>query len=230
MKTAGILGGMGPIATLDFLFKIVKNTDAKQDSEHVHMLVDNNTEIPDRSAYIQGSGENPEKFIIDSALKLQEMGSDFIVMPCNTAHYFYDNVKKALKIPVINMIDETAKNLIGETKVGLLATKGTYFSNVYEKVFTNYNIELVTPPMKFQDVIMEIIYKVKGGEIEFDKDKIDLIIEYFNNLGVKKLILGCTELPIVFKNVRVEGELVDPTKILAISVIKRAGKKVLSNL
>lgn len=227
MKIAGILGGMGPLATMDLSNKIIKYTDAEKDSDHVHILIDNNTEIPDRTAYILGEGKNPEKYLIDSALKLEAMGADFIVMPCNTAHYFYENVKGTVKIPFINMIDEIAKELKGTKKVGLLATKGTYYSNIYENIFNKYGIEVAVPPVDLQEIVMELIYKVKNGNSNINEIPIDSVIEYFYKLGIDNIILGCTELPVAFEKMKIKGNFLDPTKILAISTIKLVGKKVI---
>jgi aspartate racemase len=226
MKIAGILGGMGPLATMDLSNKIIKYTDAEKDSDHVHILIDNNTEIPDRTAYILGKGQNPEKYLIDSALKLEAMGADFIVMPCNTAHYFYENVKKSVKIPFINMIGEVAKELKGIKKVGLLATKGTYYGKIYENIFNKHGIEVTVPPLDLQEVVMELIYKVKNGNSDLSEVPIDSVIEYFYKLGIDKIILGCTELPVAFEKMGIKGSFLDPTKILAISTIKLVGKKV----
>lgn len=226
MKIAGVLGGMGPIATIDLLNKIIRYTDAKKDSDHLHTLVDSYTEIPDRTAYILGQGENPEKYLIDSALKLEAMGASFIVMPCNTAHYFYEKVCGAVKIPFINMIDEVAKELDGVKKVGLLATKGTYKGHIYENIFNRYGIEVEVPTTDMQEIVTDLIYRIKEGQDNIDQVSIDQVLDYFSNLGIDKIILGCTELPVAFERLKIEGEFLDPTKILAISTIRLMGKKV----
>ena len=226
MKIAGVLGGMGPLATIDLLNKIIKYTDAKKDSDHVHTLMDSYTEIPDRTAYILGQGENPEKHLIDSALKLEAMGASFIVMPCNTAHYFYEKVSGAVKIPFINMIDEVAKELEGVKRVGLLATKGTYKGHIYENIFNRYGIEVEVPPIDMQEIVTELIYNVKEGQDNIDQVSIGKVLDYFYNLRIDKIILGCTELPVAFERLKIEGEFLDPTKILALSTVRLMGKKV----
>ncbi|MCS5420950.1 MULTISPECIES: aspartate/glutamate racemase family protein [Psychrilyobacter] len=226
MKIVGVLGGMGPLATMDLCNKIIKYTDAKKDSDHVHTLIDNNTEIPDRTAYILGKGENPEKYLIDSALKLEDMGVSFIVIPCNTAHYFYEKIQKSIKIPVVNMIDEVAKELKDVKKVGLLATKGTYSGHIYEDTFDKYGIKVEVPPMELQEIVMELIYRVKEGKDNIDEVDIDSVIEYFRKLGIDNIILGCTELPVAFEQLGIKGKFLDPTKILAISTIRLMGKRV----
>ena len=226
MRIAGVLGGMGPLATIDLLNKIVKYTDAKKDSDHAHTLVDNYTDIPDRTAYIFGHGENPVRHLIDSALKLEAMGASFIVMPCNTAHYFYEKICEAIKIPFINMIDEVAKELDGVKKVGLLATKGTYKGRIYNNIFDKYGIEVEVPPIDMQEIITELIYNLKEGKDIVNNLPIHKVLDYFSNLGIEKIILGCTELPVAFEKLEIQGDFIDPTKILAISTIKLMEKKI----
>ena len=127
MKTVGIIGGMGPLATVDLFGKIVNLTDAKCDNDHIHILIDNNTYIPDRTSYILGDGENPIDELVKSAKRLKNMGADFLIMPCNTAHYFYNDIINNVSIPFINMIEETANYINNKNikKVGLLSTTGT---------------------------------------------------------------------------------------------------------
>ncbi|MGB6128441.1 MAG: amino acid racemase [Psychrilyobacter sp.] len=226
MKIAGVLGGMGPLATIDLLNKIVKHTDAKKDSDHVHTLVDNYTGIPDRTAYILGNGENPEKYLVESALKLEAMGASFIVMPCNTAHYFYEKIYGTVKIPFVNMIEEVAKELDGVKKVGLLATKGTYRGHIYENIFNKYGIEIEVPPVDLQEIVNQLIYNLKEGKDNINEVPIDKVLDYFSNLGIDNIILGCTELPVAFEMLNVKGNFLDPTKILALSTIKLMGKTI----
>jgi aspartate racemase len=225
MKIAGVLGGMGPLATVALLQKIIKYTDAKKDSDHVHTIVDNYTEIPDRSAYILGHGENPLKYLIDSASKLETVGANFIVMPCNTAHYFYDDISKNINIPFINMIEEVAKVSKNIKKVGLLATKGTYVGKVYENVFSNYETKIEVPPLELQEIVTKLIYCIKNGKDDLHKIPIYKVLDYFSDLGVDKIILGCTELPLAFEKLELKGDFLDPTKILALSTIELAEKK-----
>ena len=108
MKTIGIIGGMGPMATVDLMQKIIQATDAHEDQEHIHILVDNNTDIPDRTAAILGQGPSPLPELLKSAERLTTQGADFLIMGCNTAHYFLPLMLPELKIPVISMIEATA--------------------------------------------------------------------------------------------------------------------------
>lgn len=225
MKTLGILGGMGPLATADLFYKIITLTQAESDRDHIHIITDNYCDIPDRSAYILKRGEDPIHHMYEAAKKLEDIGVDFLVMPCNTAHYFYDRLAKKINIPFLNMITETAIYLRGESRVGLLATEGTYKAELYEKKFHPYNITVVTPSDNIKKLINTIIYKFKGGKFISETDLLT-ILHYFKEKDINNLILGCTELPLIFKDITYDISLTDPTEILAKAAIRYAGKKV----
>lgn len=200
-KVVGILGGMGPQATCDLFSKIISYTNAENDQENIHLLIDNNVEIPDRTSYILGKGENPIAYMIETAVKLKNAGAEIIIMPCNTAHYFYDKLREAVGVPFINMIEEVGKYIYesyGKCKVGLLATTGTYEGKVYETYCGKYNIEIISPDNEDKNYILDLIYKVKAGYMNFNVEKITEILNKFKGKGINIIILGCTELPLVF--------------------------------
>ena len=126
-KIVGIIGGMGPGATALLFQKLINYTDAENDCEHMHIVIDNNTSIPDRTTAILQGDDSPAKAIVESGKKLQEYGVDLILIPCNTSHYFYSQIQEQLDVTVVNMIEETAKICVGKgyKKVGILATTGT---------------------------------------------------------------------------------------------------------
>lgn len=233
MKTVGILGGMGPLATVDLFKKIVTLTQAGSDNEHIHIIIDNNTEIPDRTDHIINNGENPENHLIKSALKLEMMGADVLIMPCNTAHFFYDKVVKYISVPFLNMIEETAKEIIGKfpsyKRTGLLATEGTCRAGVYDRVFEKYGIELIKPDSENQKYVTELIYGIKQGRSNMDITGFYKVISWFKEQGVDVLILGCTELPVAFAMYDIRVNYLDPTRILACSAIRFAGAKVIGD-
>lgn len=223
MKKVGILGGMGPLATVDLFNKIVTMTNANCDNDHIHILIDNNTEIPDRTSFILGEGEDPTPELVKSATTLEAMGADFIVIPCNTAHHFYKFVQDSVSIPVINMIEETSKFIINmnldSNKVGLISTTGTIVSGVYDTMFKKYGLEIVKPDTKGQQVIMDLIYGIKEGKTEFNLDSIYKVLQSLSDSGCSYVILGCTELPVAFQTLNIEGNFIDPTRILAQAAI-----------
>ena len=224
MKTVGIIGGMGPLATVDLFGKIVNLTDAKCDNDHIHILIDNNTYIPDRTSYILGDGENPIDELVRSAKRLKNMGADFLVMPCNTAHYFYNDIIDNVSIPFINMIEETANYINNRNikKVGLLSTTGTINAKIYDNIFKNYNIDVINPSDENQNIIMDLIYGIKKGKKEFDKKKIQKVLTDLHHKDVEYVILGCTELPVAFELLNLSGNYIDPTEVLAKVAIKKA--------
>ncbi|WP_319202426.1 amino acid racemase [uncultured Ilyobacter sp.] len=233
MKTVGILGGMGPLATSDLFNKIVTLTDAKDDNDHIHIILNNYPIIPDRTNYILGNGENPIKYMIEAALKLQVMGSDVIIMPCNTAHYFYEELTKYLTIPFINMIEETAKEIKKtdpETKkICLLSTQGTYKAKVYDNVFENYGLEILRPEEAVQNCVTDIIYSIKKGDTSLENIDKSILTSYLDSIKGKNIILGCTELPVAFDIMGIKEGCIDPTKILAKSAIRFAGKNTIED-
>ena len=138
-KTIGILGGMGPEATVRLFHLIVSNTRAEKDADHVPILIVNDPKIPDRSAFIHGHGPSPVPALERGLIKLEKMGADFITIPCNTAHFFLPQIRSRVTIPVLNMITETANwalnELNGVRKFGLLSTTGIYETGIYTSGF-----------------------------------------------------------------------------------------------
>lgn len=228
-KTIGIIGGMGPLATCDLMKKIIEQTDAACDQEHIRIYVDNNTNIPDRTAAILRGGEDPRPALTESAKKLQQMGADMLIMPCNTAHYFVDDVRSAVSIPVLNMQQETAAQLLqqGITTVAVLATDGTVQSGLYDHALKAAGIVPVYPDETQQKLVMSVIYDyVKAGKTYTAVENIHAMIASLQEKGAQGLILGCTELPIAFEPWDTAIPTFDPTLILASAAVTAAGYQV----
>lgn len=228
-KSIGIIGGMGPLATCDLFQKIIMMTDASCDQEHIRVYIDNNTCIPDRTAAILGQGEDPVAQMVDSAKKLSQMGADVLIMPCNTAHYFHGRVSKEVDVPLLHMIEETAK-VVGEKgikKVGLMATDGTIRSGVYAKAFEKAGIKMIAPSAAGQKAVMEMIYDgVKAGNYDLDLTGFRVVMKELLDAGAETLILGCTELPVAFQMFGFTEPHIDPTAILAAAAIRFVGGKI----
>ncbi len=224
-KTVGILGGMGPMATCDLMKRVIEFTDASCDQEHIHIFVDNNTNIPDRTAAIVGGGTDPRPEMIKSAKRLEAIGADVIIVPCNTAHFFLEDVSKEVNVPFLHMPRETAKTLkeMGMKKVALLATDGTVKSGLYEKELKAMGIEAICPDADQQKLIMSLIYDYVKASKEFPHpERLIQLVENLKEKGAEGVILGCTELPIAFENIKIPLPAVSPTDILAKAAVKFA--------
>lgn len=226
-KIIGILGGMGPEATIDLFYKIIKFTPAEKDQEHLRIIIDNNPKIPDRTAAILGKGEDPLPALQETAQNLEKAGADFIVIPCNTAHYFLSSIQESVNIPVLNMIEETAKETKKRIpqikKVGLLASIGVYKSEIYHQHFKKFNIEVIPPKEKDKEEIMKIIYTIKAGDLSKRvKKNILKITQKLIDKGAEAIIAGCTEIPLILKEGDVSVPLIDPTQILARIAVQKA--------
>ena len=147
-KSLGILGGMGPLATADLFTKIVQMTDAKRDNDHLRVYIDNNAQIPDRTAAILSGGADPVPAMAESAQKLASMGAELLIMPCNTAHYFLPRLREQCSVPFLNMIEITAercRQTHGQAPAGLLATRGTIQTGLYRRALEAQGVPCVEP-------------------------------------------------------------------------------------
>lgn len=216
---------MGPLATADLFRKIVVNTEAKNDREHLRVLIDNNTAIPDRTAALLNGGENPVPQMVKSAQLLEQMGAELLLIPCNTAHCFYDAVQQSVSVPILHMIRITANVLKdqGIDTVGLLATDGTVRCGLYERVCAEYGITTLFPEETEQKAVMDLIYNgVKAGRADYDASTVQETINHLLQRGAKAIIPGCTELPLAVTMYGLKAPFVDPTWELARAAIKSA--------
>lgn len=225
-KTIGIIGGMGPQATVELFHRIIQLTNAGKDADHIRILIDNNPKVPDRTKAILSGGKSPVEELQRMALGLQKNGADILAIPCNTSHYFLEDVQKAVTIPIVNMIEATASEMEKERidKAILLATDGTVKSKIYNKYLEKHGIEVILPDEHFQALVMELIYGcVKANKYNFH---IEEFTEELIKLGALNfpVIMGCTEIPIAFDHFNIDSfSTVNPSDILAKKLIKMAG-------
>ena len=225
-KIIGIIGGMGPLATADLFEKITLHTRAQRDQDHLRILIDSNTNIPDRTAALLHGGQDPTPQLTASAALLERMGAQVLIMPCNTAHNYYDAVAGAVHIPVLHMIRLTAQALQtrGVAAAGLLATDGTVETGIYQRTFAGTGIDLLTPEPEGQRAIMDMIYRgVKAGDLRYDASAARRAMDSLLRQGARTLILGCTELPLAAKLYQLDYPFTDPTLELALGAIRFAG-------
>lgn len=220
----GILGGMGPRATLKLFDYIIANTPASRDQDHIRMFIDNNTKVPDRTDYLLGLGPNPLPELINSAHILDRLGVSYILIPCNTGHMFINDIQKVIKAKIIDMIEETSMVLKrkGVKRVCLFATLGTIKSHLYYRYFSKYDIELILPSVAKQQRIHEIIYnQIKAENYSEDHVKEELEDIYYSLPSDPEILVkGCTEISLI--NFSIDS--VDPLEILAKVAIDKVNK------
>lgn len=227
-KRMGVIGGMGPLATMDFATKVIRLTPASSDQEHIPMLIDNKTTIADRTNYILTGMNSPLNALIESATFLERSGVDFLVMPCNTAHYFYPEIKRHISIPFLHIVEEAVKEVVSHKnsvkKVVLIATTGTYACGLYEHFFDQEEIELLLPDENGKQLIMDMLYAIKSGQTK-DPAPLRKLLDRFVEEGGDHFILGCTESPLLFEHYHLDYPSFDSSLILA----KRAVEFALKN-
>lgn len=197
----GVLGGMGPQATNTFYQFIIDRTDARSDQEHVNALILSDSEMPDRTSAILGGGEAREavyRRLLADARLLEAAGCTVLAVPCNTSHFFLDEVQAHIGIPILHMIRETAKVLAsqGRTRPGILATDGTIRTGLYQKEFAAFGIQAAVPSPEAQKQVMSLIYDdVKAGR-DGDPQKFSAIHRDLLSQGCDCGVLACTELSV----------------------------------
>lgn len=223
----GVLGGLGPMSTFYFCELLTAHTDAKCDGEHLDMLVSSRASTPDRTAYILGeSSESPLPIMQQEALRLANAGADLIVIPCNTAHYFYDGLAEVSPVPILNIIRETVSYL-SASKIrtfGLLATEGTVKSGAYHSLCEQSGITCLTPAEEEQAEISSIIYDSVKQNKPADFSTFLRISQSLLNRGCECLVLGCTELSLLRREGLTQPWFVDSLEILAYRTILACNK------
>ena len=226
-KLLGVLGGLGPMSTVYFCELMTSHTLAYSDNEHVDMLISSRATTPDRTDYILGrSDRDPLPIMLADAKRLENGGVDLIVIPCNTAHYFYDGLKKELHVPVLNIIDETVAMLerMGVGCFGLLATEGTVFSNAYNRSCERYGLKCIIPSAEEQAVISSIIYNDIKQNRPVNRNEFFRVADALCARGCERLVLGCTELSLLKRQGLDSSLFVDSLEVLAWKAILACGK------
>lgn len=225
-KAVGVLGGMGPEATVDLMQRVIDATPAIDDVDHIRMLVDNNPKVPSRiKALIDGTGESPAPCMIDMARGLEKQGADFLVIPCNTAHHYYSDVATAVDIPVINLIELTAdycKQAQPDLqKAGLLASTALQQIHLYEPWFNQHDVQVLYPRQMNQQAVMDLIRAVKAKQqtpeqiLAYSRAADDLQAQ-----GAECLVVACTELSVICDQLRTSLPVYDASDLLAKAIVR----------
>lgn len=225
-RIAGVMGGLGPEATVDFMARVLALTPAGRDQDHIHLIVDQNPGVPNRQEAILRGAQDPSPALKAMAARLESAGADFVVMPCNAAHAFQPAIEEALTIPFVSIVDVTVDGVRAQADgpVGLMATPAGIEAGTYQQAMRAIDGE---PLLVFDDdqreAFMALVYAIKAGErgdaiAAGMKSLADALIER----GAGVLIAGCTEIPLVLGPDDVDVPLVVSTDELARRTIQLA--------
>ena len=225
-KIVGILGGMGPLSTIELMKKVIEKTPVEKEQDHIRMLVDNRPEIPDRTEFILGKGPSPVPMLQESAQQFEKWGAEFLAIPCNSAHIFINQIRDAINIPVLDMIDlvriEIEKHFSSGASVCLLATTGTLKTNLYHQYLKAYTLLIPDEKMQ-QELVMEAIYGKKGikarGNTPENRKKLMGAIDSLIGKQPKAIIAGCTEVELALEGIELQVPIFYPLDILANKII-----------
>src|SRR3989344_7239312 len=193
----GIVGGVGPEASNKFCEFLIKYKKSKTDQENLTFLHYCNPKIPDRTDFIMGKGPNPTEELIKSCNLLKEAGADFLVIPCNTAHYFLPEVQRNTDIPILDMTKLLVKKIVDKypkiKKVGILATTGSINTRIYQEYFNKVDVEVILPSLEDQEnLVMKAIYGntgIKAGKKLIPKKKLLIVANKLIEEGAEAIVL-----------------------------------------
>lgn len=270
-----MIGGAGPDAAIDLQIKLFNTMKEKlnifSDQDHYRIIVDNNIDLPNRDMALLNGCKSPLQMYIQSAVALENMGANILLIACNSAHNYFEQIQKSTSMVMINMIEETAEYIAqhysGIKQIGLLSTVATIKGRLYHQALGKYGIDVIEPSGEYQQKIVQAIYGIKAGFTSQNflanknheeklltvyKNAVDVAIKstslaitdnrlpeyllhdafvHFIGKGVKLIILGCTELPLISNNIYVSSEIniIDPTLILAQNTIQKCMEWEYSN-
>ncbi len=227
VKTVGVLGGMGIDVTAELLTRIIDITGAKKEQDNIPVIINHNPRIPDRTQAIISGGEDPLPLLKSSLEVLVKAGADFLAIPCNTAHYYYDKMQRDTPVPIIHMIKETVgKSLITKKNlkvVGLLATTGTVNTGLYQNEFEKKDIKVIFPDDKDQGIAMNSVMEIKSrGDMDDIKKRLVRIALKLINRHADIIIIGCTDISLLIKEDSLEVPVIDALQVLAERVVQMA--------
>lgn len=223
----GIIGGMGPEATLDLMRRVLALTPARDDNDHIHMIVDNNPKVPSRIArLIEGTGIDPAPELIRMARGLEAAGATSLAIPCNTAHAYAGEIAQSVSIPLLDMVKLTAGRLSRmdppNCRVGILASTAVRMLGLYDAALEPFGLSLVWPERQLD--LMDIIRAVKGGDTSPATGKVfaDIATDLTAN-GAEMVLIACTELSILAASLDATVSVLDALDVLSEAIVAQAG-------
>lgn len=222
----GVLGGMGPAATVDFYSKLIAATPAATDQDHLRVMIWSDPTIPDRSRAIAGEGEDPTPALSRGAQQLKDAGAAFYVVACNGAHAFLPAVREQVDLPYLSIVEVTADYVAALPHVssaGLLATDATLSAELYQNSLEKIGLRPVIPSELDQVTVMDAIYGVKAGTLSADqRGALEAVAQRLVAQGADVIIAACTEIPLALTPDVASRPLVDPAVLLANQVVLKA--------
>ena len=209
IKRLGILGGMGPAASAEFITRLIKQTPATHDQQHMPFVLWNEPRIPDRSTSMQAGNNAPLLWLLQGIQALKTVGCDQIVIPCNSAHFWYDDMAK-MGVPIIHIVDSIADQLrelaLENTTIGIIGTQGTIEHGLYQTRLTQQGWTCIVPDRAEMDFFVQpAIDFIKAGKITESQVLLMKTIHSLIDRGAQAIVLGCTELPLSIRITSVEG-------------------------
>ena len=225
----GVIGGLGPLATIRFMELVLRMTQADAEQDNLDMVVYNFPSVPDRTDFILGaSAESPLPKLVGMAKSLEQQGVAQIAVPCVTAHYFYEELRNAVSVPIIHAVAETAWYLCeqGVKRAGVMATRGTIRSGLFERALEDVGIQAVYPTDARQADVTHLIYQnVKLGK-QTEMERFARVRQELNERGAEVTVLGCTELSVIKNAEDIGHGFLDVQDVLAQQSVLRCGKKL----
>ncbi|EGU56264.1 aspartate racemase [Vibrio nigripulchritudo ATCC 27043] len=202
-KIIGVLGGMGPLATAEFMKKVIMKTPAQFDQEHIPMLIRNVPQVPDRTNYLMGFGSDPFAALNHGFGELLKAGATCIVIPCNTAHHWYERLTRGKRVHTISIIESVVEQAVSREYqcVGILATDATIQTNLYQSALEQHGIKAIVPGQLQQASVMEGIKAVKAGDLNIATNIIEPVFDDMVKHGADAVIFGCTEIPVALEKI-----------------------------
>ena len=222
-QVLGILGGMGPAATVELYRRLTEATAASSDQDHPRIIIDSNAKVPDRTAALLDGGPDPTPFLLDSLTTLQAAGVDVIVMPCNTAHAYLEVIREHASVPGVDMVERTAAAAPAEGPIGLLATSGTIEVGLYQDALATRDLEVVLPNDDDQAAAMRAIHHIKAGDVQAAIPDAERAATALEQAGAKAIILGCTEFSVLAVHHQLSLPTVDPLDTLVRAALDHLG-------
>lgn len=219
-KCMGVIGGLGPAATIAFMSAVLARTPIEQTGGHLHLIVDSNPGVPDINAAVLGLGPSPLEALQAMARRLEAAGANFLVMACNAAHFYEDGIQQSVAIPFVSMVDATcahiARELPGARRVGLVATDGGIACGIYQRGLGALGLETLVPSHAQTESVMTAVAGIRMGD--HGPAAKNPLVEQINGLadaGADCVIAGCTEIPLVLASTDIDVPLIDPAEVLA---------------